>query len=70
VDVRLAKKWKLWTEARSGSNRDLEFRFDAFNVLNHSNYSNVVGTMTSPFFGRPTAALPGRTLQVGTSFKF
>jgi hypothetical protein len=43
---------------------------DAQNVLNHVNYVNYSGVMTSPFFGRPTAALPARQLQLGAQLIF
>ena len=46
------------------------FAFDAFNVLNHVNYASYVGSVTSPFFGKPVSALPARRLQVTLRFKF
>jgi hypothetical protein len=48
----------------------LEFTIDAFNALNHTNFKNFVGTITSPFFGRATAANPPRQLQLSTKFHF
>jgi hypothetical protein len=44
--------------------------FDAFNVLNHVNYTGYVGNELSPFFGQAVAALPTRRLQVTARFKF
>jgi hypothetical protein len=48
----------------------LEFAIDAFNALNHTNFKNYVGTITSLFFGRATAANPPRQLQLSTKFRF
>jgi hypothetical protein len=42
----------------------------ALNLLNHANKTNYIGIQTSPFFGRPTAALPGRRIEVGMRFSF
>ena len=46
------------------------FALDAFNTLNHVNYAGYVGNLSSPFFGRPIAALPARRLQFTVRFKF
>jgi hypothetical protein len=43
---------------------------DAFNVLNRVNYSNYVGNISSPFFGRAVSAQPPRRLQLSFRFKF
>jgi hypothetical protein len=60
------------TDADSSEGRayQLEFSIDAFNLLNHTNFKNYVGTLTSPFFGRATAANPPRQLQLSTRFHF
>ena len=42
---------------------------DAFNVLNHVNYSGYVGNLSSPFFGRAIAAQPPRRLQLSLRFE-
>ena len=47
-----------------------EFYLQAFNVFNHVNPVNFTGVQTSPFFGRATAALPGRRMEVGMRFNF
>jgi hypothetical protein len=41
-----------------------------FNLMNHANWTSFTGVETSPFFGRPTAALPGRRMEVGIKFSF
>jgi hypothetical protein len=43
---------------------------DAQNLLNAVNYVGYSGVLTSPFFGRPTAALSPRQLQAGIQFVF
>jgi hypothetical protein len=48
----------------------MEFYAQAFNVFNHTNLTNFTGVQTSPFFGLPTAALPGRRMEFGTRFNF
>lgn len=41
-----------------------------FNVLNHTNYTSYIGTLSSSRFGRPTAGLPGRQLQLSLGYRF
>ena len=43
---------------------------NSFNVLNHENDITYVGVITSPFFGRPVSAQPGRRMQLDLQFKF
>jgi hypothetical protein len=40
------------------------------NLLNHTNPVNYTGVQTSPFFGQPIAALPGRRIETGVRFNF
>jgi hypothetical protein len=50
------------------------FRLDlyaqAFNVLNHTNLTGFNGVLSSPFYGRATASLPGRRIETGLRFSF
>ncbi|HEY1403404.1 MAG TPA: TonB-dependent receptor [Pyrinomonadaceae bacterium] len=48
----------------------MEFYAQAFNLFNHTNLSSFTGVQTSPFYGLPTAALPGRRMEFGTKFNF
>jgi hypothetical protein len=41
-----------------------------FNAFNHANLTGFSGVQTSPFFGRATAALPGRRVETGLRFSF
>jgi Carboxypeptidase regulatory-like domain/TonB dependent receptor len=58
------------TGSGEGGISQLEFAVDAFNVLNHTNFKNYVGVLTSPFFGRANAANPPRQLQVSARYHF
>lgn len=46
------------------------FAIDAFNVTNTANPTAYVGNVRSTLFGQPTAALPGRRMQLNVRFKF
>jgi hypothetical protein len=48
----------------------LNFGLSAFNVLNHANFANYAGTVTSTRFLQPTSASPGRQLQFGLRYQF
>lgn len=52
--------------------KKLRFNFylQATNLFNHFNTANFVGILSSPFFGRPTAALPARQIETGVKFSF
>jgi hypothetical protein len=47
-----------------------EFFIQMTNLLNHANLIAFSGVQTSPFFGQPTAALPGRRIETGMRFSF
>ncbi|HLL73836.1 MAG TPA: carboxypeptidase-like regulatory domain-containing protein [Pyrinomonadaceae bacterium] len=46
----------------------MEFYASATNLLNTANLSGYSGVQTSPFFGQPTSALPGRRIETGFRF--
>jgi hypothetical protein len=54
----MEKKWRF------------NFYLQATNLFNHFNPTTFVGVMTSPFFGRPTAAAPARQVETGIRFSF
>jgi hypothetical protein len=53
---------------------DKRVRVDLFlgasNIFNRVNYVSFSGVQTSPFFGQPTAAQPGRRLEIGARLGF
>jgi len=48
----------------------LEFSVDAFNAINHTNVTSIIGVVSSPLFGKANAAGPARTIQFSTKYSF
>jgi hypothetical protein len=63
-DMALLKAFKL-TESK-----DLQFRFEAFNVFNHAQFSNPSGNIRSGSFGVVGTARDPRIMQVAMKFVF
>jgi hypothetical protein len=57
-----------------GGAEDKRVRFEVFvsgsNIFNAVNRTGYSGVMTSPFFGQPTAAMPGRRIDLGVRVGF
>jgi len=57
-----------------GGAENKRLRFEVFasaqNLFNHVNPIGYSGVMTSPFFGQPTAAMPGRKIDLGLRVGF
>ncbi len=49
---------------------NLELRFEAFNVFNHTNFTGVDANSTDSNFGQVTTAYQARTMQFGAKFHF
>jgi hypothetical protein len=64
-DLIVTKKTKLWSETTG-----LELRFEAFNALNHTQFTTLNTTITSAGFGKFTAARESRVIQIGARFSF
>jgi hypothetical protein len=63
-DMALAKTTRI-TESK-----ELQLRFEAFNLFNHAQFSNPTGEINSSQFGLVTSARPARILQMGLKFLF
>jgi hypothetical protein len=68
LDVNLERDFLLSKSKKEGPR--LTLALNAFNVLNHTNDTTFVGTITSPFFGRAVSAQPPRRIQLNVQFKF
>jgi hypothetical protein len=68
LDLNLSHDFLL-SKAKKES-KVLSLSLNSFNVLNHPNYVTYIGTITSPFFGKPVAAQPPRRMQLDVQFKF
>ena len=64
LDLVLAKQTKI------GERLNLQFRAEAFNILNHSNYSVVGRLLNTPTFGRVLGQLDPRQIQFGAKVLF
>src|SRR5215469_5638746 len=58
------------TKAKDDNAKILSAGVSAFNVLNRTNYTSYIGTLSSSRFGQPTAALAARQLQFSVGFRF
>jgi hypothetical protein len=68
LDLNLERDFLLSKGKKEGPR--ITVALNAFNVLNHTNDTTFVGTITSPFFGRAVAAQPPRRMQLNLQFKF
>jgi hypothetical protein len=64
VDMTLAKKFAL------RENATIELRVDAFNLFNHTNFSNPDTSITDSTFGQISTTAPPRILQVAAHLRF
>jgi len=73
LDVRWLHEFAIGS-ARAGKRDEdapaFSIGIDAFNVTNRVNYSGLVGTLTSPFYGQAIAAQPPRRVQLSAGFHF
>jgi hypothetical protein len=60
----------LSREVLFGETRKLQFRAEAFNMLNHSNYTIVGRLLNTATFGRVLGQLDPRQIQFGAKFLF
>jgi hypothetical protein len=69
LDLRWSRDFFL-APAKKDTGPTVTLGLDAFNVLNHVNYTSYVGVLSSPFFGKPISAQPPRRFQVSFRFRF
>ena len=69
IDVRWYRDFRIHP-SRKDKSPTFTVSVDAFNVLNHVNYQNFVGALTSPFFGQAVGSLPPRRMQLSGRFQF
>ena len=67
IDVHLGRKLTI---QRGDRKIDADIGVDSFNVLNHTNFNNYVGVITSPLFGQANSALDGRQMQFTFQVRF
>lgn len=68
----LTFNWSLFKTIHftPGQLPNLELRFEAFNVFNHTNFTGIDANSADANFGQVTSAYDGRTLQLGAKFHF
>jgi hypothetical protein len=64
LDANLTRSFQI--RERQG----FELRFEFFNLLNHTNFSTPVATLSSATFGKIQSAADPRILQFAAKFKF
>ena len=72
VDASFRKAFSLKKPegAKDAATRQLAFDVSANNVLNHTQLYGYSGVITSPLFGKPINAAPGRRLTLGLNLSF
>jgi hypothetical protein len=69
IDLRWFRELRLKPSAKDKSPM-VTLSVDAFNLLNHVNFQNYLGALSSPFFGQATGSQPARRLQLGLRLQF
>ncbi len=70
VDFTLSKSFGLPTLPVVGEGAKIEFRMNAYNLLNSLNLNNMDNVVTDPHFGQATGALGSRTVEMQARFNF
>jgi hypothetical protein len=69
VDFGVFKEFTLLS--RKDTPLNMEFRWQAYNILNHTNFAQPNSTVSSPVFGRITATVSDpRDMEFTLKFKF
>ncbi|GAC1654284.1 MAG: hypothetical protein NVS9B15_14930 [Acidobacteriaceae bacterium] len=67
LDVKFGREFRLQKKKEGAI---LSANISSFNVLNHTNYTNYVGVITSPYFLHATSANAPRRMQANLSLRF
>ena len=73
LDLRLTKVFNLQGASvpeHHHLRRTMDFSADAFNAINHTNDTSIVGVASSPLFGRAASAGAARTIQLSAKYSF
>ena len=73
LDMRFSKVFSLqraFAAEHRHSRRSMELSVDAFNAINHTNVTGIIGVVSSPLFGQADAASPARTIQLSAKYSF
>ncbi len=68
TDIRLSREFAPGGKSDGGGS--VTVMADAFNALNRANYTDVIGNLNSPLFGRAMRASSPRRLQLGVRWNF
>ncbi len=69
LDLQWEHEFNL-TKSKDDDAKVISTGVSAFNVLNHTNYSGYIGSLTSTRFMQPTSAQPGRQMQFSIGYRF
>jgi len=72
-DLRLSKVFSLeniFAREHHNARRTMELGVDAFNAINRTNVSSIVGVASSSLFGQADSASLARTLQLSVKYSF
>lgn len=69
LDVKWSREFAL-SKSKKEKGPMLQLAVDAFNVLNRSNFTSLVGNLSSPLFGQPVASLAARQMQITLGLRF
>jgi hypothetical protein len=70
LPVTLTLDWDLAKKLYRSEKFNVDFRAEAFNILNHPVFLSPTATMSAPNFGKATGATDPRELQMSLKFNF
>jgi hypothetical protein len=70
LDFRFSRSFNVRRQEGGPKRDSVEFMIDVFNAINRTNVTGIVGTLSSPFFGRANAAAAARMVQFSVRYGF